>query len=246
MTDRCRKDHRRTLYFPLEKRSDTLVSSTAIDLVLRLLQAKEDRLSDEQYRLNDCLYFPELNGKVFVCPVDPTSPHYRGQHVYSNDAKDIKAHPFFKDISWNDIAYRNPPIIPAVKNLEDTRYFEGDCEEATGVGDTSNASSTQQDIGRRTQPGVVNTGDRGVTAGPFENADKRDLKPSCVDKNAPEDQKPQVAKKRARDKILRDPATGKTALDLRKKGAFVGYTYRRPKPVRLALETERGRTLVDL
>ena len=36
-------------------------------------------------------------------------------------------------------------------------------------------------------------------------------------------------KKRPRDKLLRDPDVGKQVLELRKKGAFLGYTYRRPK-----------------
>lgn len=35
-------------------------------------------------------------------------------------------------------------------------------------------------------------------------------------------------KKRPRDKLLRDPQVGRAVLELRKKGAFVGYTYRRP------------------
>jgi hypothetical protein len=51
-------------------------------------------------------------------------------------------------------------------------------------------------------------------------------------------------KKRARDKILRDAVAGPTALDIRTKGAFVGYTWRRPKSVRDVLEIERGRSLV--
>jgi serine/threonine protein kinase len=38
-------------------------------------------------------------------------------------------------------------------------------------------------------------------------------------------------KKRARDKILRDLGLGRKVLELRKMGAFVGYTYRRPKGV---------------
>lgn len=37
-------------------------------------------------------------------------------------------------------------------------------------------------------------------------------------------------KKRPRDKMLRDPEVGRKVLELRKKGAFLGYTYRRPKP----------------
>lgn len=43
-------------------------------------------------------------------------------------------------------------------------------------------------------------------------------------------------KKRPRDKLLRDPQVGRTALELRKKGAFVGYTYRRPRFTLLELE----------
>ncbi|KAI9668389.1 MAG: hypothetical protein M1831_001143 [Alyxoria varia] len=37
------------------------------------------------------------------------------------------------------------------------------------------------------------------------------------------------AKKRPRDKLLRDPKTARTVMDERKKGAFLGYAYRRPK-----------------
>ena len=37
------------------------------------------------------------------------------------------------------------------------------------------------------------------------------------------------AKKRPRDKVLRDKEFGRKVLDLRKKGAFIGYTYRRPR-----------------
>jgi hypothetical protein len=39
----------------------------------------------------------------------------------------------------------------------------------------------------------------------------------------------QKDKKRPRDKILRDPQVGRTVLEIRKKGAFIGYTYRRPR-----------------
>ena len=36
-------------------------------------------------------------------------------------------------------------------------------------------------------------------------------------------------KKRPRDKLLRDPEVGRIVLEIRKKGAFIGYTYRRPR-----------------
>ena len=43
-------------------------------------------------------------------------------------------------------------------------------------------------------------------------------------------------KKRPRDKILRDERWGKLALNMRKKGAFVAYEYRRPKGVEALVE----------
>jgi hypothetical protein len=46
-------------------------------------------------------------------------------------------------------------------------------------------------------------------------------------------------KKRPRDKILRDPEVGRTVLEIRKKGAFIGYTYRRPRFSLPELETKR-------
>jgi serine/threonine protein kinase len=49
-------------------------------------------------------------------------------------------------------------------------------------------------------------------------------------------------KKRARDKILRDLGCGKLALELRKKGAFLGYEYRRPKGPDVVVEKLTGGT----
>lgn len=45
--------------------------------------------------------------------------------------------------------------------------------------------------------------------------------------------RPKKEKKRPRDKLLRDPSIARKVMDLRKKNAFFGYTYRRPKPVAL-------------
>jgi protein-serine/threonine kinase len=48
----------------------------------------------------------------------------------------------------------------------------------------------------------------------------------------PQAQRPAAAGKRARDKILRDPKMYRTAMHVRKRYAFMGYTYRRPHYVR--------------
>ena len=50
-------------------------------------------------------------------------------------------------------------------------------------------------------------------------------------------------KKRPRDRLLRDREVGRKVMELRKRNAFFGYTYRRPKPVVLdceAAEPRRG------
>ena len=43
-----------------------------------------------------------------------------------NDAEDIKAHPYFKDVDWNKYLKREitPPFVPKLKNDQDLRYFD--------------------------------------------------------------------------------------------------------------------------
>lgn len=53
---------------------------------------------------------------------------------------------------------------------------------------------------------------------------------------------PRKEKKRPRDKALRDPKVGKKVMELRKKGAFFGYTYRRPKQIVLKEDGRVRRT----
>ena len=58
-----------------------------------------------------------------------------------------------------------------------------------------------------------------------------------------EDQTPakdKKEKKRPRDKLLRDPAVSRKVMELRKKNAFFGYTYRRPKPLVMEHSRKRG------
>ncbi|KAK5115782.1 hypothetical protein LTR62_000871 [Meristemomyces frigidus] len=47
-------------------------------------------------------------------------------------------------------------------------------------------------------------------------------------------------RKRARDKLLRDPEVGRTVMEIRKRGAFWGYTYRRPRVVEVGAGGKGG------
>ena len=41
-----------------------------------------------------------------------------------NGSEEIKRHPFFKDVDWNNIRNSKAPFIPELKNEYDTKYFE--------------------------------------------------------------------------------------------------------------------------
>ena len=41
-----------------------------------------------------------------------------------NGVEEIKAHPFFKDVDWDNIRNTKAPFIPDIKNDYDTKYFE--------------------------------------------------------------------------------------------------------------------------
>ena len=41
-----------------------------------------------------------------------------------NGVDEIKAHPFFKNVDWNNIRNTKAPFIPELKNDYDTKYFD--------------------------------------------------------------------------------------------------------------------------
>lgn len=120
------------------------------------------------------------------------------QHVYVNDAESIKRHPFFQGIPWSELSHLTPPFVPKVKSADSTKYFESEEEILGSSADGAHWPGTPA----AGQPAELD----GVDGG--KNAKK--------------------ALKRARDRLLRDPTTAPTVLDVRKQRAFLGYTYRRP------------------
>lgn len=134
-----------------------------------------------------------------------------------------------------------PPFVPRVKNWEDTRYFDdwkllGTVEHPAASDSEEIAHCLDQepeDVAPSAQQPLLA---EEPTVEPQTAATAADTAPNqskAVDKKK--------EKKRPRDKILRDKEMSKTVLDIRKKGAFLGYTYRRPNEVALAFSTERSR-----
>lgn len=228
--------------FPREKKSDKEVSKEAIDLIIRILQEREDRLCSLRYRVNDILIGRPVTSN-FLYSMDRRN--INSYYVFPNDAVEIKAHPFFRGVQWDQLHLTPPPMIPRVRGWEDTRYFkdwkssgpadelltESENEESDEKSDeTPNESNTEASSPAQNQP---------LLEQPVSDIDA--INPVQVDSQKKPATGKRKARKRPRDKVLRDKRVGKTALEIRKKSAFLGYTYRRPKGPALALSQDRGR-----
>lgn len=199
-----------------------------MELINSLLQEKEHRICSKKYKFNDHQHSKRMPGHLIPSRADKHSRDYQGYYVYADDATDIKAHPFFHGLSWNRLHLSRPPFVPDVKSREDTKYFDEE-EPISDVDDASSSSSVQENHhSEETAAADQST----QVDGPFAQRDD-------VGTKGKKDSK-RKEKKRPRDRALRDKAVGRQVLELRKKGAFIGYTYQRP--TFSFSEDERGRS----
>ena len=145
---------------------------------------------------------------------------YCGRHVYADDAEDIKRHPFFHDIPWSNMHRRRPPFVPKVSSVESTKYFDSE-EDILGSSPDVPASAAEANANQ-----AANDAEGEQRMGDLVDG-VHNTKEADSTKNQDEVKKQQ--KKRPRDKLLRDPNAAKAVMEVRKKSAFLGYTYRRPK-----------------
>ncbi|KAF2807933.1 kinase-like protein [Mytilinidion resinicola] len=200
--------HKQVLKFPSEFRyarpsTDRVplrpVTRAGIDLISRLLDEKETRLSARRYRDND---FAIARRTLSSRYLRNSHLHAPGHFVFANDAEDIKAHPFFRGVDWQNMHHAQPPFVPRVRADQPiTKYFDDEAD-IMSESDHFDSSSYASGVAVK-EEGDGNKGGKG--------------------------RRKRKEKKRPRDKILRDPEVGRTVLEIRKKGAFVGYTYRRPR-----------------
>ncbi|KAJ6096575.1 hypothetical protein N7486_007321 [Penicillium sp. IBT 16267x] len=234
--------HARTLQFPREKQTDKLVSQEAVNLISQILQERQYRLCSQEYQANNFLSGRPVTAQVLYS-MDPRYRAITSYFVYPNDATDIKAHPFFRGIRWNELHLTQPPLIPRVRNWEDTRYFD-DWKGISNIDEASSKSDSEgEDTDHEEKPGSAALerpqSQPGSTLEPPTTGVAPAMTAEAISKKA-QDAERRREKKRPRDKILRDKKIGKTALEIRKRGAFLGYTYRRPKGPAMALNAERG------
>ena len=208
------------------------VSFDAMELINSLLQEKEHRLSSRKYQLNDYDQSRRVPGIPGSRVADLFARDYQGNYVYPDDATDIKAHHFFRRISWDRLHLTRPPFVPDVSGGDDTKYFDEE-EPISDVDDAASYSHTIEASDQGMNGTGLGTAYVSQVDGP-QGLDAVNLR-SVVRSHTNEKRDPGEGikareRKRPRDKVLRDRDVGKKALELRKKGAFLGYTYRRPNP----------------
>lgn len=251
-----------------------------MQLISRLICEKESRLCSKRYQIKD--------QSTQLSPSFRSSRNshkdFMGHSVYPQDAEDLKAHKWFRDIPWDRLHRIPPPFVPQISSLEDTHYFDeeepiSDWSESQPDTDTefeNESSATQQDslvldknILSMAAPGMaaVPTASLAPQPPPRKMAEihatlasypkplrnvmsqfvatpydsmrlkriNREIEHMSPNQDEVEKLKQFVRnygkkeRKRPRDRLLRDRQTKGVVLEIRKKSAFLGYTWTRMK-----------------
>lgn len=231
------QEHKHWLHFPDEARLNRPthervqlmpVSRNAIELIMRLLDDRPSRLSCKRYRENDWVLRDKATGTKRYRTFRST-----GHIVYPNDAEDIKAHPFFSRVQWSTLHLTQPPIVPRVhSNQPITKYFDDEAEimSASDHLDSSSYEVAHMD-GATVMDGMEPLCEEELTPTADPMVEQKTGSPACEQlyQSFSKIRRRKKEQKRPRDKLLRDPEVGRVVLEIRKKGAFIGYTYRRPR-----------------
>ncbi|KAF2650517.1 kinase-like protein [Lophiostoma macrostomum CBS 122681] len=199
------------------------VTRNAMDLMMRLLEEKDHRLSANKYRDNDLVMHHRALRTRHIRNFNCTA-----HIVYPNDAENIKNHPFFRNIQWSTLHLTRPPFVPRVHGGQPiTKYFDDEAEimSASDHLDSSSYATNPAEVSEQPPelPAIPSTS-------PLTSRFRHlDVPQNVLEKATGRVRRRKKDKKRPRDKILRDPQVGRTVLEIRKKGAFIGYTYRRPR-----------------
>ena len=242
-----RKANATSLVFPSDDDLDgkERIPREAMELINSLLQEKQHRLCSEVYSRNDFRDWPHPNGNSTNGRSEKPPQDYQGHHVYPDDAVDIKAHPFFRGLSWDTIHLSKPPFVPDVRSQADTKYFDDD--PISDVDDGTSEQDPSGDVNYLDDPrlGLYHAPEPSKSACSKhhweESMNGRSIGQFGGDGpygGAPKPRR-RREKKRPRDRVLRDKEFGRKVLELRKRGAFLGYAYQRPATI--VYDNERGR-----
>ncbi|KAJ4290716.1 hypothetical protein N0V88_006464 [Collariella sp. IMI 366227] len=96
-----------------------------------LITDKEKRLCSERYRMKDLVTSTFSSSYHSSKGTDSGSgargrgvKDFAGRYVFPYDAEDIKAHKWFRNIPWERLHELQPPLVPKLRAVDDTRYFD--------------------------------------------------------------------------------------------------------------------------
>ncbi|KAI9745336.1 MAG: hypothetical protein M1818_001616 [Claussenomyces sp. TS43310] len=219
------QQHKTSFAFPLRP----IVSSRCQDLICNMIQEKENRLCSRKYDDRD----------RFVG--NRRCRDSAGRYVYPNDAEEIKKHRWFKEIDWENLHLKTPPFVPSLKGWDDTQYFD----EEEPISDFSATQEYQPDPPTEADLGEALRGfssevqmlARGYVSRPYDSVRLRRIEREIDNFAMTYEQRHYLRsfiklygrkeRKRPRDRLLRDGDVGDKVLEIRKRSAFLGYSYRR-------------------
>ena len=132
-----------------------------------------------------------------------------------------------------------PPFVPNIKSMDDTHYFDEEDPISDFSASASAAEPTTEGIAEALKKfnrelQVLATG---FIERPYDSIKLRKVEKEIEALNVSDEQKNYLKgfvkrygrkeKKRPRDRLLRDRELASKVLELRKRGAFLGYTHRR-------------------
>ena len=300
--------HRDTFGFPARP----VISARCQNLIMALIQDKETRLCSRRYRFKDLVSASNPSRSGTATAGGPVRPVYQrhpalerprdfaGRYVFPYDAEDIKAHKWFRGLPWERLHELEPPHVPQLGSMDDTRYFdeedeisdwsESDTSESDQIDTPSHhhhhqpedatdpptlsppgntppdspetalpptaaplrAAPSRADEAREAMAGFRRSVQRWAMtaiATPYDTARLRALD-AQIDSMSGLNPSERAAlrhfirvfgrkeRKRPRDRLLRDKTTRNIVMEVRKKTAFLGYTWRRmrPPPAELLLD----------
>lgn len=223
------QDHKSRFYFPQRP----AVGEKCRDLVYRLIQDKESRLCSKRYQMKDRGQLDSGRNTDFF-----------SRYVFADDAEDIKSHRWFKNVPWDQLQHLSPPFVPRIEAIDDTHYFD----ESEPIEDWSESSPSAGGLSPDDIKTILCDFREGVqimamqlVATPYDSAKLKtiDQQIDAIASLAGEEKEVlkhfvrlygRKERKRPRDRLLRDEGTRNIVMDVRKKTAFLGYTWRRMRP----------------
>ncbi|KAH7163267.1 kinase-like domain-containing protein [Dactylonectria estremocensis] len=219
------------------------VSDKCKDLIYRLMQDEKHRICSKRYYMKDRGHADSSRFKDFF-----------GRHVFPDDAEDIKSHRWFKNVPWDHLQSITPPFIPHIHSVDDTHYFdESDLIENWSESSPTGVLLTPDDVRQVLhdfEPRVQSQAIKLIES-PFDSTKLRQMDHQIQESRELRSEEKEMLKhfvrlygqkerKRPRDILLRDQDIKDDVMNIRKKTAFMGYTWRRMRPGGYTATRETG------